>query len=426
MDVTTPDVGSSTFQLAFVYDGDSYEIDDWYVDDVILGGGQSAQTGTVSGTVTDIITGQPIEGANIAGMAVSGPDGSYTFEIAVGIYDFTCSADGYEDIIIEDVEVVENQTTTVDIAMNPILPPVNLTIEIVTFNDVLLNWEAPGSVLDERNDNTKNDQKLSERLTDNSVRKKAATDNTRDLLGYKIYKDGAEIVYIPDPGTLTYTDTGVEPGVHEYGITAIYDGGESDFLTADVEIILPIPQNVEAVCNYPDVIITWDAITDGRDFASYNVYRGGELIATGITNTMYTDPNLPSGVYCYNVAAIYDGGWESDWSDDAWVPVTETNNILIPVRTELSGNYPNPFNPETTIKFSLKEDSDVNIKIYNIKGSVVRTLVDGEMSTAYHEVVWDGKDNAGRSVSSGLYFYKMVSEGNSGRYTSTKKMILLK
>ena len=274
-------------------------------------------------------------------------------------------------------------------------PPQNVTAVIVTFNDVLFNWEAPN--------------------------------NTRDLIGYKIYKDGIELVYIEDPGILTYTDVGVEPGVHEYGITAIYDEGESDPLTVNIDIILPIPQNVNASFTYPDVIVTWDPISDGRDLASYSVYRDADPtpIATGITVTMIM-VTLPSGNYCFNVTAVYDGGWESEWSDDAWVTVTKSNNILIPVRTELTGNYPNPFNPETTIKFSLKEAGNVNIKVYNLKGAVVRTLVDGEMNAAYHEISWDGKDNAGNQVGSGLYFYKMVSEGNSGRYTSTKKMILLK
>jgi len=123
---------------------------------------------------------------------------------------------------------------------------------------------------------------------------------------------------------------------------------------------------------------------------------------------------------------------------DNWVfmdnPTPEAPNIFTsvdennvsPICFNLIGNYPNPFNPTTTIKFSVKEDSDVSIKIYNIKGAMVRTLLDSEMKAAYHEVVWDGKDNTGKQVGSGLYFYKMVSEGNSGRYTSTKKMILLK
>jgi hypothetical protein len=144
--------------------------------------------------------------------------------------------------------------------------------------------------------------------------------------------------------------------------------------------------------------------------------------------TSYLDPDVPNGTYTYHIRAVYSGGYQSALSEDAIIEHIQTNTegIIIPVKTELSGNYPNPFNPTTTIKFGLKEDCDVNIKIYNIKGSVVKTLVDGEMNAAYHEVVWDGKDNAGKQVGSGLYFYKMISEGNSGEYTSTKKMILLK
>ena len=123
---------------------------------------------------------------------------------------------------------------------------------------------------------------------------------------------------------------------------------------------------------------------------------------------------------------------------DNWVfminPTPEASNVFTSadennvsqICFNLICNYPNPFNPATTIKFALREDSDVSIKIYNIKGAVVRTLVDGEMNAAYHEVIWDGKDNTGKQVGSGLYLYKMVSEGNSGKYTSTRKMILLK
>ncbi|MBL7148650.1 MAG: T9SS type A sorting domain-containing protein [Candidatus Cloacimonetes bacterium] len=249
-----------------------------------------------------------------------------------------------------------------------------------------------------------------------------ASDDLRILLGYKIYKDGAEIIYIEDPDILTYTDVGVEPGTHGYYATAMFDDGESDPSDlANVEIILPIPQGVEAVFNYPIVMVTWDPISEGRDFVIYNVKRDGEQVGTA-TNTMYPDPGLASGDYCYNITAEFDGGYESEWSDDAWVTVTESDNILIPVRTELTGNYPNPFNPETNIKFALNKTSYVSIKVYNIKGAVVRTLVDGEMNAAYHKLIWDGKDKAGKQVGSGIFFYKMKAE----KYTSTKKMILMK
>lgn len=275
-------------------------------------------------------------------------------------------------------------------------PPQNLTAEIVTFNDVEFNWEAP--------------------------------DNTRDLIGYKIYKDGVEIVYIEDPGIFTYTDFGVEPGVHEYCITAIYDEGESDPIIVNIDIVLPIPQNVEVSFSYPNLIVTWDPISDGRDLVCYNIYIDEELHEGGITSTMFifTPGSIPPGMHILNITAEYTGGWESEFSNDVelWDPNSSTD--ILSLQTELTGNYPNPFNPTTNIKFGLSEDSNVSIKIYNIKGVVVRTLVDCKLNTAYHEVIWNGKDEAGKQVASGLYFYKMVSEGNSGRYTSTKKMILLK
>ncbi len=287
-------------------------------------------------------------------------------------------------------EIIEVEFTFLG---TPILPPVNFVATIVDYNDVYLEWEQP-----------------------------SGTGGVRILLGYKVYKNGAEIEYISDPGILTYTDIGVEPGVREYYVTAVYDEGESIPSNIEsVEIILPIPQNVVAVYNYPNVIVMWDPISNGRDFLNYNVYRDGLLVGTPI-DTTFQDPGLAGGEYTYNVAAFFDGDWESDWSDDAVVTILGTNNILIPVRTELTGNYPNPFNPVTTIKFSLKEDSDVSIMIYNIKGAVVRMLADDEMSTAYHEVIWDGKDNAGKQVGSGVYFYKMKAE----KYTATKKMILMK
>ena len=299
----------------------------------------------------------------------------------------------------------------------PIYPPVNFVATLADYNDVYLEWEQPAGTGDVLYTHTR-----TKRIQNNR--------ENRMLLGYKVYRDGIEITYIEDPGTLTYTDIGVEPGVHEYFATAMYDEGESDpSNTESVEIILPIPQNVVASFSYPNVLVTWDAVSDNRDIESYNVYRDdmGTTPIGSSTSGLYVDINVPEGTYIYNVTGVFTGGWESAWSEDSnEVIVTGTDNLLIPVRTELTGNYPNPFNPVTTIKFALNKTSDVSIKIYNIKGAVVRTLVDGEMKAAYHEVIWDSKDNTGKQAGSGLYLYKMVSEGNSGRYTSTKKMILLK
>ncbi|MCK5052230.1 MAG: T9SS type A sorting domain-containing protein [Candidatus Cloacimonetes bacterium] len=123
---------------------------------------------------------------------------------------------------------------------------------------------------------------------------------------------------------------------------------------------------------------------------------------------------------------------EDGFGEQTTVPVTlnVTNTGLndnLPMVTELIGNYPNPFNPSTNIKFSLKTDSKVSLMIYNIRGQKVRTLVNDNLQAGHHSVVWDGRDDSGKSVSSGVYFNGFDSnDGNSGRYTSIKKIILLK
>jgi len=97
-------------------------------------------------------------------------------------------------------------------------------------------------------------------------------------------------------------------------------------------------------------------------------------------------------------------------------------DLVINAVTTLKGCYPNPFNPETTIRFSVKDKTPVEIDIYNILGQKVRTLINKPLEAGEHTVVWNGTDNRGRSVASGIYFYRM----KAGNYTETKKMILKK
>ncbi len=92
------------------------------------------------------------------------------------------------------------------------------------------------------------------------------------------------------------------------------------------------------------------------------------------------------------------------------------------LQTSLNGNYPNPFNPETTISLSLKDTAPVKVEIFNLKGQLVKTLVNETLPAGNHNLVWKGVDNHGKAVSSGVYFYKM----STGKYSSTKKMIMMK
>ncbi|MCB0751493.1 MAG: T9SS type A sorting domain-containing protein, partial [Ignavibacteriae bacterium] len=95
----------------------------------------------------------------------------------------------------------------------------------------------------------------------------------------------------------------------------------------------------------------------------------------------------------------------------------EMNTLTLPLNFKLEQNYPNPFNPTTNISFSIAKISDTSLKIYNLLGENITTLVDKEMTPGNYSVAWKASD-----LQSGIYFYKL----NSGNYSETKKMLLLK
>ena len=94
-----------------------------------------------------------------------------------------------------------------------------------------------------------------------------------------------------------------------------------------------------------------------------------------------------------------------------------------PYEYALHDNFPNPFNPETHIRFSLGGQENVKLVIYNIMGRQVRTLVNGDsFNSGFHVVNWDGTDNAGQKVASGMYIYRI----KAGDFIADKKMLLVK
>jgi hypothetical protein len=88
----------------------------------------------------------------------------------------------------------------------------------------------------------------------------------------------------------------------------------------------------------------------------------------------------------------------------------------------ISGNYPNPFNPRTTIRFAVPTDEIVQLAIYDVRGIRLRYLVDGMRATGWHEVVWDGRDQHGRPLASGIYFAHL----KAGDESFTTKLMLAK
>lgn len=99
------------------------------------------------------------------------------------------------------------------------------------------------------------------------------------------------------------------------------------------------------------------------------------------------------------------------------------DDALIPKEFELSQNFPNPFNPTTTIRFGLPSSGKVSLQVYDLLGRLVATLLDEEpKETGFHIVTWNGQDNHGRAVASGLYIYQIIA----GDFSQTRKMILVK
>ena len=100
-----------------------------------------------------------------------------------------------------------------------------------------------------------------------------------------------------------------------------------------------------------------------------------------------------------------------------WVSVSD-----IPEEFNLAQNYPNPFNPTTTIAFDIPEASDVNIKIYDIRGTLVNTLASGHRDAGRYQMIWNATNMNGSDVASGVYLIKMTA----GDYTMTRKMVLVR
>lgn len=161
-----------------------------------------------------------------------------------------------------------------------------------------------------------------------------------------------------------------------------------------------------------------------RTLSGYNVYRNGNVIEQ-ITDPQidyYIDIPATTGVYHYYVTALY-GEHESPQSNIQTVIYTDIEqDFLIPESKVLLLNYPNPFNPETMITFTLPNESKVELDIFNIKGQHVVSLLKEILPEGEHSIIWNGKDELGFSVSSGVYLCRLANKEK----VHTKRMLLLK
>ena len=169
----------------------------------------------------------------------------------------------------------------------------------------------------------------------------------------------------------------------------------------------------------------WDAQTTGVTEAV------GSTWAATLNNAVGYNTNEMKSIQTYtNSGWDFENIWFIDPDINNGYPylrsmsdfVSDIEVSIIKINTRLLGNYPNPFNPETTIKFSLDKKTDIRIDVYNIRGQRVKTLLNSFMDKGEHSVLWNGTDDNGLSVSSGVYFYRMMTDD----FNQTKRMLLLK
>ncbi len=172
---------------------------------------------------------------------------------------------------------------------------------------------------------------------------------------------------------------------------------------------------VENPVNRSSVELTWDKM---------NVPAGLQMVLVDLNNHELVDLNA-IGRYEFKARALNPF---KIYAGDASYVNQEIEKLELPDKFTLYANYPNPFNPGTTIKYDLKLSSTVTLSVYNALGQRVRTLVNGKVqTTGSYSTYWDGKDAIGRQVSSGIYICRIDAKDINGKtFTKSRKMVLLK
>jgi len=227
-------------------------------------------------------------------------------------------------------------------------------------------------------------------------------------------------------GTLYLSDTVAQPaiGVSIESNTALRGGFW--YLPDRMHIGPTSPVAIamfEAAVTDRGVELSWTiASADGLE--GFNVYRSVDEETgfvrinddglVGPAETSYLDTEIePGRTYWYRIGAVdTDGEF-----------ISTVRSVTSPHRNvELHQNYPNPFNPSTRISYYLPRAQQVTLTIYDVRGTLVRTLVDQPVGVGHHSLVWDGTDSSGSRVGSGVYFYRL----RAGNKVITKKLVVVK
>ena len=381
----------------------------WAVKAIYTGGAQSiaafsnalpkiTQIGTIAGIVRNLQN-APIGGATVtcgAVTATTNASGAYSMQVQAGTWSVTASHPSYASVTQTGVIVVTGQTTTVNFQLPPTQNVIDEGFEDATFpptgwTQVITDTSAPGTT--------------------------------------GVYPTWCRV------GTIALTPP-VPPHGGNWQAALWWSYNHQDEWLITPQITCPVNAAQLKFWSYvylgstngdhywvkvsTDNGSTWTALWDASAQTGGWNYYANQII---IDLSAYAGQQIKLAWHADDPPSN-DGLWYVWFIDDVLVTGSSADgdqNAPV-VATELHGNYPNPFNPETTIRYSVKTPEAVRIEIYNVKGQLVKTLVNEAKAAGNHTVVWNGRDNNNSAVSSGVYFYKMTA----GKYSSTKKMIMMK
>jgi hypothetical protein len=247
-----------------------------------------------------------------------------------------------------------------------------------------------------------------------------------------------------DPAGGDYTLQSAESPAHDAGDPDPQyndpDGTRNDMGAYYYDEVPSTPTGLTLSGSYGNPVeLDWNANPE-PDIDHYNIYRRfpdsyGYSRIGSTTDTHFEDPQVTVGKfldpqYCYRVTAVDWIGQESSRSGQRCINGDGPGGklLVLPREFALHSAHPNPFNPRTTLRYDLPENSRVRLTLYDLMGREVRTLVQGKETAGFKQAVWDGTDDAGRSAAAGVYLYTFQAEGiKSGKQFSGKgKLVLLK
>jgi uncharacterized repeat protein (TIGR01451 family) len=242
-------------------------------------------------------------------------------------------------------------------------------------------------------------------------------------------------IAVGDTARVTLTVTATTDGTTENTVFVTADGGDlnqSDNAAVDVTFVSPLVAvqiaSASASVEGDAAVLRWTTSFE-HEVEGFHVLRAqsADGLYERITNSLipaqggvrgaeyeYRDDTItPGQEYYYKLREVDINGVTRDFGP---------YRAAIYLKNELKQNHPNPFNPTTTIRFSIADDSHVRLNVYDVTGKLVRVLVNEMRRPNNYAVEWDGRNQAGQSVATGMYFYRITA----GKFTQTKKMLLLK